>query len=221
LKAGFAEAARRDLDVTDEAALVELVGGSVTLFPGNEHNVKLTTPHDLALAEILARAGAAESRQIRTGIGYDVHRLVPGRKLTLGGVVIPFDRGLDGHSDADVLLHAICDALLGACAQGDIGQHFPPSDRAYQGISSVALLERVRSLVSGRSVSIVNLDATVVAEAPRIGPYSAQMRHLIADTLTIPVDSVSIKATTNEGLGFAGRQEGIAALAIATVRMPA
>jgi 2-C-methyl-D-erythritol 2,4-cyclodiphosphate synthase len=128
---------------------------------------------------------------------------------------------LEGHSDADVLLHAICDAILGACALGDIGQHFPPSDEEYRDISSVVLLERVCALISDLGGAVINIDATVVAEEPRLGPYSQTMRELIAGALRILPAAVSVKATTNEGLGFAGRAEGIAAMAVATVRIPA
>ena len=221
LKNGLAMAKNKDLDVTDEATLIEMSGGRVVMVPGSELNLKLTTPEDLALAEAIANTQSVSNREIRTGIGYDVHRLVPGRKLILGGVDIPFDRGLEGHSDADVLLHAICDAILGACALGDIGQHFPPSDEEYRDIRSVVLLERVCALISDLGGAVINIDATVVAEEPRLGPYSQTMRELIAGALRILPAAVSVKATTNEGLGFAGRAEGIAAMAVATVRIPA
>lgn len=154
---------------------------------------------------------------IRTGIGYDVHRFAPNRRLVLGGVTIPHERGLAGHSDADVLLHAIADALLGAAAQGDIGKHFPPSDPAYRDADSRQLLAHVHTLVTEARFRVVNIDATLIAEEPRIGPYTSAMCNVIADILHIPASAVSIKATTNEGLGFIGRGEGIAALAIATL----
>ena len=153
----------------------------------------------------------------RTGIGYDVHRFTPGRPLILGGVSIPYDLGLEGHSDADVLLHAIADALLGAAALGDIGQHFPPGDDRWRNIDSQVLLRQSVDLVRNAGWELVNLDATVIAEAPRIGPHSASMRLEIRNATGLPIDAISIKATTNEGMGFVGRSEGIAALAIATV----
>lgn len=219
LRAGLDEAHRRGLTVTDESMAIELTGGRVELLPGDEQNVKLTTPGDARLMEAIVRGEQGyEGLSIRTGIGYDVHRLVPDRALILGGIQIPFDRGLDGHSDADVLLHAISDAVLGACAAGDIGRHFPPSDDAFRDISSLILLERVRDIVAGRGYRVCNIDATVIAEAPRIGPHAEQMRTAISAALAIGLDSVSVKATTNEQLGFAGRGEGIAAMAIATVQ---
>jgi 2-C-methyl-D-erythritol 2,4-cyclodiphosphate synthase len=153
----------------------------------------------------------------RTGIGYDVHRFAPDRPLVLGGVTIPHDLGLDGHSDADVLLHAIADAILGAAALGDIGQHFPPGDEKWRGVDSRDLLRQSVDLVIGAGWGLVNLDATVIAEAPRIRPHSAAMRLEIRKATGLPIDAISIKATTNEGMGFVGRQEGIAALAIATI----
>jgi 2-C-methyl-D-erythritol 2,4-cyclodiphosphate synthase len=153
----------------------------------------------------------------RTGIGYDVHRFAPGRPLLIGGVVIPHDLGLDGHSDADVLLHAIADAVLGAAALGDIGQHFPPSDEKWRGADSRDLLRKSVDLVRGAGWELVNLDATVIAEAPKIGPHSAAMRLEIRNVTGLPIDAISIKATTNEGMGFVGRSEGIAAMAIATI----
>jgi len=154
---------------------------------------------------------------IRTGIGYDVHPFAEGRRLVLGGVEIPAERGLAGHSDADVLLHAIADALLGAAGLGDIGLHFPPSEARWRDADSRDLLRRVVELL-GEAWLIANVDATVVAESPRIGPYREAMRATIAATLGIEPERVNVKATTNEGLGFIGRVEGIAALAIATLQ---
>lgn len=153
----------------------------------------------------------------RTGIGYDVHRFVKGRPLVLGGVTIPHEVGLDGHSDADVLLHAIADAVLGAAALGDIGQHFPPGDAQWKGVDSRELLRRSVEIVEGSGWQLLNLDASVIAEAPRIGPHSAAMRLEIREATGLPIEAISIKATTNEGLGFVGRGEGIAALAVATI----
>ncbi len=153
----------------------------------------------------------------RTGIGYDVHRFVEGRPLVLGGVTIPHELGLDGHSDADVLLHAIADAVLGAAALGDIGQHFPPDDDQWKGVDSRVLLRQSVEILQGAGWRLVNLVATVIAEAPKIGPHSAAMRLEIREATGLPIEAISIKATTNEGMGFVGRGEGIAALAVATI----
>ncbi|MBO5278240.1 MAG: 2-C-methyl-D-erythritol 2,4-cyclodiphosphate synthase [Lachnospiraceae bacterium] len=152
---------------------------------------------------------------MRIGMGYDVHRLVEGRELILGGVKIPYEKGLLGHSDADVLLHAIMDALLGAAALGDIGTHFPDSDPAYKGISSLELLKHVGKLLEDRLFIIGNIDATIIAQRPKLLPYREQMRQNIADTLHISVEQVNIKATTEEGLGFTGNGEGISSQAVA------
>lgn len=153
----------------------------------------------------------------RTGIGYDVHRFTEGRKLILGGVTIPHERGLLGHSDADVLLHAIADAVLGAAALGDIGQHFPPADDKWKDAKSRDLLRQAIAMLHEAGWALVNLDASVIAEAPRVNPHSAGMRLEIREATGLPIDAISIKATTNEGLGFVGREEGIAAIAIATI----
>ena len=153
----------------------------------------------------------------RCGIGYDAHRLVAGRKLILGGVEIPHDVGLDGHSDADVLCHAIADALLGAIGEGDIGHHFPNTDEDIRGISSLAILERVTEVLRGQKARIVNVDATLIAEAPKIAPHIPAMRDQISRALQLEVTRISIKATTNEGLGTIGRGEGMAAIAVASV----
>lgn len=153
-------------------------------------------------------------RRFRSGIGYDVHRLVEGRRLVLGGVEIPHDRGLAGHSDADVLLHAIADALLGAAGLGDIGVHFSPEDSTWKDADSVDLLRRVAERVAGAGWSVENVDATLVAEAPRIRPHVDAMRQTIASALGVPLDAVSVKATTSEGIGFVGRGEGMAATAV-------
>ena len=154
---------------------------------------------------------------IRMGQGYDVHRLVEGRKLILGGVEVAHEKGLRGHSDADVLVHAICDALLGAAALGDIGRRFPDTDEKYRGISSLSLLAEVGKMLSAMECEINNIDATVIADTPKLAPYIDTMRRKIADTLGIGTGAVSIKATTQEGLGFAGRCEGIAATAVAVI----
>jgi 2-C-methyl-D-erythritol 2,4-cyclodiphosphate synthase len=155
----------------------------------------------------------------RSGIGYDAHRLAPGRKLILGGVEIPHDRGLDGHSDADVLCHAIADALLGAVGESDIGHHFPNTDETIRGISSLEILEGTNALLGRIRARAVNVDATLIAEAPKIAPHIPAMREKIAAALGLEPSRVSIKATTNEGLGAIGRGEGMAAMAVATVEM--
>jgi 2-C-methyl-D-erythritol 2,4-cyclodiphosphate synthase len=154
---------------------------------------------------------------MRVGIGYDVHRLVEGRKLILGGVEIEFEKGLSGHSDADVLSHAIGDALLGAANLGDLGTHFPDSDERYRGISSLRLLQQIRSKLTGKGFSIVNIDATVVAQAPRLAPHIEKMRERLCDTLEIPAENLSLKATTAEGLGFAGKGQGMACYAVVSL----
>lgn len=162
-------------------------------------------------------SGRGGIRWPRTGIGYDVHAFAPGRRLVLGGIDIPHDRGLDGHSDADVLVHAIADALLGAAALGDIGAHFPPTDLRWKDVDSRRILEHVAGLVRLAGYAPHNVDATVIAEAPRIGPHAAAMREVIAGCLNVPIADVGLKATTNEGMGFVGRGEGIAALAVVTI----
>ena len=154
---------------------------------------------------------------MRIGMGYDVHRLVEERDLTIGGVKIPYEKGLLGHSDADVLLHAIMDALLGAAALGDIGKHFPDTDPAYEGISSLKLLEHVRDLIAKKGYVVENIDATVIAQKPKLRPYIEQMEQNVADTLQIAKEQVNIKATTEEWLGFTGREEGIASQAICSL----
>ncbi len=155
---------------------------------------------------------------IRIGTGYDVHRLVGGRKLVIGGVDIPSEKGLLGHSDADVLLHAICDALLGASGLGDIGRHFPDTDERYRGISSRALLDEVMQKLADRGYRVNNIDATIVAERPKMAPHIPAMTAIIASAVRVDVSAVNVKATTTEGLGFAGRGEGIAAHAVCTVK---
>lgn len=153
----------------------------------------------------------------RTGTGFDVHAFAPGRKLILGGVEIPYDRGLDGHSDADVLVHALMDALLGAAAMGDIGRHFPDTDQQYKGISSMVLLRQVGEKLAEAGYSIVNADVTVMAQAPKISPYVDEMRSNIAGTLNVDKSRINIKGTTTERLGFVGRKEGIAAEAVCSI----
>jgi 2-C-methyl-D-erythritol 4-phosphate cytidylyltransferase/2-C-methyl-D-erythritol 2,4-cyclodiphosphate synthase len=202
--------------LTDDAAVAEAAGLDVRLVPGAEENLKITTEDDLARAERLL-AGAAETR---TGSGFDVHRFGPGDKVRLCGIDIPHDHGLVGHSDADVGLHAITDALLGAIGDGDIGSHFPPSDPAWRGADSAAFLEHATGLVARRGGRIVHLDITLICERPKVGPHRDAMRRRIAGLLGLDAGRVSVKATTTEGLGFTGRREGIAAQAVATVALP-
>ena len=154
---------------------------------------------------------------MRIGFGYDIHRLVKDRELILGGVTIPFEKGLIGHSDADVLTHAVCDALLGAAGEGDIGCHFPDSDPAFKDVSSIYLLSQTYEIIRGKGFSVVNIDATIMAEAPKLQPYRAAMQHNIATTLENADESVNVKATTMEGLGKIGKGDGIAAISVALI----
>ncbi|RPJ75376.1 MAG: 2-C-methyl-D-erythritol 2,4-cyclodiphosphate synthase [Acidobacteria bacterium] len=210
---------RRGAEGTDEAALAELAGHRVRLVEGSARNLKITTVEDLAIAEALIAmredAGAGRVAAARIGTGYDLHRLVEGRPLILGGVTIPFDRGLAGHSDADVLAHAITDAILGAASQGDIGLHFPDTDPRWHGASSLGLLAQAASLVRARGYAIVNVDASVIAERPKLGPHRAAMVASLASALGLPCEAVSVKAKTNEGVDATGRGEAIAVHAVA------
>jgi 2-C-methyl-D-erythritol 4-phosphate cytidylyltransferase/2-C-methyl-D-erythritol 2,4-cyclodiphosphate synthase len=204
--------------VTDEASLCEAVGLRVTVVPSSQANLKVTHAEDIPVADALLRARHGlqpAERPVRTGIGYDTHRFASGRPLIVGGVEIAHDQGLQGHSDADVLLHAIADAVLGAAALGDIGQHFPPSDDRYRNADSQLLLREVVRLAREAGWAPGNVDATVLAEAPLMAPHVPLMRERIAACLGLSPDAVSVKATTNEGMGAIGRGEGIAALATA------
>ena len=154
---------------------------------------------------------------MRIGIGYDVHRLVGGRKLVLGGITIPFEKGLLGHSDADVLIHAVCDALLGAAGSGDIGQHFPTTDLEFKDISSLKILQKTYKILHSKGCSVINVDATILAEAPKLQPHLNSMKQKIAEVLAIAPDMVNVKATTTEGLGIIGKGEGMAALSVVLV----
>ena len=202
---------------TDDASLVERMGKKVKMVEGSYENIKITTSEDLIMAEALMQKKTGNKIYFRNGFGYDSHRFASSRKLILGGVEIPFNKGLQGYSDADALTHAICDALLGAAGCGDIGRHFPDNDSKYKNISSIILLKRVKKIIEAKGVSISNVDATVVMEMPRLAPYATQMVSNIALALAIAETSVNIKAKTNEGMGFTGRNEGIAAFATATV----
>ena len=210
-------AAQETRDFTDDAAVAEWYGLDVAIVEGAEMNEKLTTAEDLASAEARLRGASAT---VRVATGYDVHALGPGAAVTLCGVRIPHDKTLIGHSDADVGLHALTDALLGTIAEGDIGSHFPPSDPQWRGANSEIFLRHAAALVRERGGDIVHADVTLLCEAPKVGPHRDAMRARIASILGIDQGQVSIKATTNEGLGFLGRGEGIAALATATVRLP-
>ena len=211
----------RGLDFTDDAAVAEWAGIPVRVVAGEAENMKLTTADDFAAAERnLAAEAALATGDIRVGHGYDVHAFGAGNMLTLGGVAIPHGRGLIGHSDADVVLHALTDAILGALADGDIGVHFPPADPQWRGASSDRFLAFAAGRVTARGGRIAHLDIAIMAEEPRIAPHRDAMRLRIAAICGITTDRVAVKATTSEGLGFIGRGEGIAATATATVRLP-
>ena len=192
--------------VTDDCSLFELAGLPVTLTAGDYANLKITTKEDLQ-----------KENTMRIGHGYDVHRLVEGRKLILGGVEVPYEKGLLGHSDADVLLHAVMDAVLGAAALGDIGQHFPDTDPAYKGADSLALTREVAKIIAAHGYKVGNIDATILCQRPKLAPHIPAMRKNIADAFGLPLDAVSVKATTEEHLGFTGEGLGIAAHAVALI----
>jgi len=204
-------------DFTDDAALAEWAGMKVSVFPGEPGNTKFTTAEDFVRAEAIQAAALAD---VRTGSGLDVHAFGPGDHVTLGGIRIPHSHALTGHSDADVALHALTDAILGALADGDIGAHFPPSDPQWRGASSDRFLVFAVDRVRERHGRIAHLDLTIVCEAPRIGEHRDRMRANIAKLAGIDIDRVAVKATTSEKLGFTGRGEGIVAYATATVRLP-
>jgi len=221
LAAHRAAAREPDRAFTDDAGVAEWFGLDVALVEGSEENRKLTTADDLRIADDLLQPSAARApATIRVASGYDVHAFGPGDAVVLCGVSIPHPKKLIGHSDADVALHALTDALLGAIADGDIGVHFPPSDARWRGAASELFLKHAAAKVRERGGEIVHVDITLLCEAPRIGPYREAMRARIAEMLGLAVTAVSIKATTNEGLGFIGRGEGIAAMATATVGLP-
>lgn len=201
---------------TDDAAVAEWAGVSVQIVPGTEGNAKLTTAEDLEMAR-----DRLEPRETRTGQGFDVHRFTAGDHVWLCGIRVPHEHALDGHSDADVALHALTDALLGTIGDGDIGQHFPPSDPAWKGAASHLFLADAARRVGARGGRIVNVDVTLLCEAPKIAPHRESMIRRIAEILGLTPDRVGVKATTTERLGFTGRREGIAAMAIATVSLPA
>ena len=215
LLAASVQAAEDGFTGTDDASLMERAGFPVHYVEGGKQNIKLTTPEDIIMAEALLSAGIPE---LRIGHGYDVHRFADHRKLWLCGIEIPYEKGLLGHSDADVALHALMDAMLGAAALGDIGQHFPDTDPAYSGISSVLLLKETARLLSENGFALVNADITIVAQKPKLAPYIQDMRSMTAESLGVSEDCISIKATTTEKLGFEGRLEGISAQAVCMIR---
>jgi 2-C-methyl-D-erythritol 4-phosphate cytidylyltransferase/2-C-methyl-D-erythritol 2,4-cyclodiphosphate synthase len=202
---------------TDEAAVMEAAGARIALVPGDPRLFKLTWPEDFDMAESLARP----AREVRMGQGIDAHRWGPGDGVWLCGVRIPHDASLVGHSDADAGLHALTDALLGAIGEGDIGQHFPPTDSRWKGEPSATFLAHAGALVIARGGRILSLDLTLVCERPKVAPHREAMRQAVAGILAIDVSRVSIKATTTEGMGFTGRQEGLLAQAVAAVELPA
>ncbi|QOX65420.1 2-C-methyl-D-erythritol 2,4-cyclodiphosphate synthase [Anoxybacterium hadale] len=244
----YEEAFRNNYYGTDDAFLVERIGEKSHIVRGDYYNIKITTMEDIVFGEAILggriETGTGQPEEllhreqyntpideenglmtnsspvddIRVGSGYDVHKLTEGRKLILGGVELPYEKGLLGHSDADVLLHAIMDAMLGAAALGDIGRHFPDNDEAYRGISSLLLLKEVNNLLKEKGFYVVNLDATVIAERPKIAPYVSLMTDKISNMLQIDGSRVNIKGTTTEGLGFCGRGEGIASQATVLIR---
>ncbi|WP_416797837.1 bifunctional 2-C-methyl-D-erythritol 4-phosphate cytidylyltransferase/2-C-methyl-D-erythritol 2,4-cyclodiphosphate synthase [Ciceribacter azotifigens] len=202
-------------DFTDDAAIAEWAGIPVRLVEGSPDNVKLTVQRDIAMAD--ARLSSSALPDVRTGNGYDVHQLEAGDGVTLCGVFIPHDQRLKGHSDADVALHALTDALLATCGAGDIGDHFPPSDPQWKGAPSRIFLEHAAKIVRDNGGTIMNADISLIAEAPKVGPHRQAMREKLSEILGISLDRCSVKATTNEKIGFVGRREGIAAIATATV----
>jgi 2-C-methyl-D-erythritol 4-phosphate cytidylyltransferase / 2-C-methyl-D-erythritol 2,4-cyclodiphosphate synthase len=217
LEAHRRAAQSRAADLTDDAAVAEWAGHRPHIFEGDPDNMKITTAHDLAEAEarLFSQAG-----DVRVGQGFDVHAFADGDHVWLGGVRIPHSHTLSGHSDADVALHAITDALLGAIADGDIGAHFPPSDAKWKGANSRIFLEDAMRRVAALGGIVAHIDATLVCESPKIGPHREAMRMRIAEIVDLDVGRVAVKATTSERLGFTGRGEGIACLATATVRLP-
>ncbi|THD57016.1 bifunctional 2-C-methyl-D-erythritol 4-phosphate cytidylyltransferase/2-C-methyl-D-erythritol 2,4-cyclodiphosphate synthase [Phenylobacterium sp.] len=201
---------------TDDAQVVEAAGGRIALAAGDPMLMKLTYPEDFAMAEQLAGG----RRVVRTGFGVDAHRFGAGEEVWLGGVRIPHNQGLIGHSDADAGLHALTDALLGAIAEGDIGQHFPPSDPKWKGASSDRFLTHAVGLAEAKGGQVISADLTLVCERPKIGPHRDAMRARIAELLGLPIGRVSVKATTTEGMGFTGREEGLMAQAVVCVETP-
>ncbi len=202
---------------TDDAAVIEAAGGRIAFSQGDPLLMKLTYPEDFVMAEHLAGA----QRQNRIGQGFDAHRFGPGNSIMLCGIAVPHDFGLVGHSDADVGLHALTDALLGAIGEADIGEHFPPTDPQWRGASSDRFVRHAVSLIHSRGGQVINADITLICEAPKVKPHRQAMRERIAQLLDLPVEAASVKATTTEGMGFTGRSEGLAAQAVVSVSLPA
>ena len=207
------------LNETDDCALMEKMGASIEIVEGSYENIKLTTKEDVLTAQSIlkSREGKGADPGMRIGTGFDTHRLVEGRPLILGGVNIPYEKGLLGHSDADVLVHAVIDALFGAAALGDIGTHFPDTDERYKGADSLVLLEEACRLVREAGYEIGNIDTTIIVQKPKMAPFIDAMRENLARAMGIDVDFVSVKAKTNEQMGFTGRSEGIEARAVALI----
>jgi 2-C-methyl-D-erythritol 4-phosphate cytidylyltransferase/2-C-methyl-D-erythritol 2,4-cyclodiphosphate synthase len=220
LQEAFQRAAAENYTATDEAGLLELLGCPVKVVPGSEKNIKITRPEDLTLARAILMESREQQKSddargnCRCGYGYDAHRLDAGRPLVLGGVEIPHEKGLLGHSDADVLTHALCDAMLGAAGAGDIGSHFPDTAPEYRNISSLKILAEVVVLVAAKGYVLVNGDITVVAQLPRLAPYLAAMKKNLAAACNVVPEAINIKATTTEEMGFEGRGEGMSAHAV-------
>ncbi len=217
LKKAYEKAHKDKFYGTDDASLVERIGQKVKMVEGSYENIKITTPEDIIIAKALMKNKNETKSYLRAGLGYDSHRFVTGRKFILGGMEIPSKKGLQGHSDADALIHAICDALLGAAGLPDIGRQFPDNDPKYKNISSMILLKKVKKMLADNKYVVNNIDATVILEKPKISPYSEKMVSNIAGVLSVSKKNVSIKAKTNEKMGFTGKSEGIAVFAIATV----
>lgn len=209
-----AYSAAGDRDVTDEASLLELAGIEVHLVEGSETNIKITRPDDLILAEKIMQSKGMSGGSMRVGHGYDAHQFASDRDLVLGGVTIPFEMGLAGHSDADVLTHALCDAILGALGKGDIGSHFPDSDPEFSGIYSIKLLEKVAVITKQCGYVLSNADVTVVCEKPRLAPFVEKMRQILSEASAVAKGQINVKATTTEKMGFTGRMEGISCHAV-------
>jgi len=215
---------------TDDASLVERIGGKVKIVWSDYKNIKITTPEDVKIAEAILIDNLQRTMDnsiinyqlsiinYKTGFGYDVHRLAEGRKLILGGVEIPHTLGLAGHSDADVLIHAIIDGLLGAAALGDIGQHFPDTDAQFKDIDSTILLKKVCQLIAAENYTIANIDSTIVAQKPKLAPHIPKIRQRLAEILQVDINLISVKAKTEEGLGFTGTEQGISSYAVVTLR---
>ena len=221
LREAFRAAAAAQFDGTDEASLLELINCPVTIVAGSERNIKITLPEDISMAEALLTGNNSLGADpgLRIGHGYDAHRLVEGRPLVLGGVKIDHPTGLLGHSDADVLSHAFCDALLGAIGGGDIGRHFPDSDPEYKGADSLKLLSRVAAMLKKQNGRLINADITVIAEEPKLAPFLEQMQANLAEICQVAKSSINLKATTTEQMGFTGRREGIACHAVVLVNI--